>query len=46
MAGGLIRAADHLEERAERLDDTVMGWRKNAEPLGEVGRSGPVAENL
>jgi hypothetical protein len=29
MAEGLIRAADHFEERAKRIDETVMGWRKN-----------------
>lgn len=29
MAGGLTRAAEHFEARAQRLDETVMHWRKN-----------------
>ena len=28
MARGLIRAADHFESRASRIDLTVLHWRK------------------
>jgi hypothetical protein len=29
MADGLLRAARHLDDRANALDETVRRWRKN-----------------